>query len=331
MGKIKENRDYSDRDLDTILEIVRGLTKYVGQNLEKEKPGPTVYTGAYGDYKRRVDKLANSLVEKYLEKHSKKYKIPVVCRTEHKSKWLIFDNGKKEEIPPDNVFEGIKEGYVAIDMDEVDGTKNLQNKDRFTTAIAFEPEQPNMKGLICSSVYRWSGEEYYHDGEKSYYYNIFTKESGELPKAERIDKIDNTIKIKGCFIAPYLWMWNIIADEIIEAFDLNEKEMPCFCSTGATTEDLLSTVLDRSIAIDPRALDHKAQRKPYAHDIAPPASIVLPLGVDIRDFDLRKFNIDLVSPNISIPYCAIPQGNVGKKILGLLPDIKKRIEEIANK
>jgi len=110
-------------------------------------------------------------------------------------------------------------------------------------------------------------------------------------------------------------MWNIIADEIIDAFDLNEKEMPCFCSTGATTEDLLSTVLDRSIAIDPRALDHKAQRKPYAHDIAPPASIVLPLGVDIRDFDLRKFNIDLVSPNISIPYCAIPRGKIGKKIL----------------
>jgi len=310
------------------LEIVRGLTKYVGQNLEKEAPGPIVYKGSFGDYKRKIDKLANQLIENYLQKYSKMFNVPIIGRTEHKSKWIKFYDDKKEEIPLKSIAERITEGTFAIDVDEVDGTKNLQNKDRFTTAVAFNPKRPNMDGVICSSVYRWSGEEYFFDGKKSYYFNLLTKEEGRMHQTERIDEIDNTVKIRGCFITPYLWMWDIIANKILENFDLDERQMPCFCGNGTTTEDFLSTVLDRSIAIDPRALNIKAKRKPYAHDMVPPASIVSSLGVIIQDFNLKKFDIDLLSPNASVAFCAVPPGEVGRQIVKLLPEIKKTIKEI---
>ncbi len=310
------------------LEVVRELTKHVGQRLQKEVPGPVVYEGMGGDFKRRIDRLANKLIEGFLQEYSKEYGIVIVARTEHKTKWIKFISGRKEEIPQEFSIDRIKEGSFAIDIDEVDGTKNLQNKDRFTTAVVFNPKRPNMSGVLCSSMYRWSGEEYYFDGKNPYYFNLLTEEEGKMHKAERIDEIDNTVKIKGCFIAPYLWMWQVVANKILQTFDLNEKQMPCFCSSGVTTEDLLSTVLDRTIAIDPRALSPQAERKPYAHDMAPPASIVSSLGVDIRTFDLRKFNIDLVKPNVSVPYCAVPPGKIGKQILKLLPEIKKEIEKL---
>ncbi len=309
------------------LEIIRGLTRQTGEILKEELPGPVVHLESFGDFKRRIDKLANNLIEDYLLKSSREYGFPIMGRTEHGARWFKFENKEKKEIPLSQISSRIREGAFGVVVDEVDGTKNLQNKDRFTTAIAFDPERPNMDGVLCSSVYRWSGEEYYFDGEKSYYLNCLTGENGEMKVAETIDELDSTVKIKGCFICNYLWMWEVILEVILQNYELEELKMPCFCGNGVTTEDLLSTVLDRSIAIDPRALDQNAKRKPYTYDVAPAAAIVASCKINLHNFDLKQFNMDLLEPNFSLAYCAVPNGRIGEKIKGLLPEIKERIEK----
>ncbi len=296
-----------------ILEATRYISSLVGSSLSNEKPIKVKFEGAYGDYKWDLDVKAADIALEKIKEISKYTNRSFSVLTETYG-WSRIENGKIMDISSSNA----EDSDLIILIDEVEGTKNFVNDERYTTCCILD--KPSLDDVIASSIYRWDGMEFYGYKNGVWRKDWKTEKEEKIKKAIEIDEVDSRVKVRGCFISEHLWMWDILSRKLKEYFNFDEKKSPVFYSDGTTTSDLLATFLDKSIVFEPRALNPNAKRRPFSYDIFPAAFLAKQLDVEIYraepSVDKNEFSLE----ERGIAFYAIPPGKRKK-------DIQKAIEE----
>jgi len=193
-----------------------------------------------------------------------------------------------------------------------------------------DPENPTLESTKAALAYRWDDEIYLSDGETAYHTSSDLENTSEI-QIESLDKIDNTVKLKGQAIGFNISDYAKIMDVWIRELSLSEADHPSFKANGTTTGDILGTLNDRSLAIDLRALKKDTERLPYAHDFVAPARIAKDAGAEIfevtQDGELEEVSIDYSKPGAATAYIAVPPGEVGKSFKQLIPEFTDRIDK----
>lgn len=291
-------------DVNFLKEVMRKVTEKVGSKVSGESPGDIYFKE--GTYVRDIDEEAYRISSSFLQ--NKIDEKGVLAFGGEAAVWRdVYDQSKVENIEDYN---------SVIIFDFVEGTKNTgkgASSDVYTTAVLFSPEE----GPLASSIYRWDGEKFFYDGDVSW-------RNGRKVEARRVDKIEDTVKIRGIPILKYVGAYHTVADFFLEEFGLEEKDQPLLKCDGTTTGNLIGVALDKSIDMDPRALFEGSERTSFIYDLAPAGLWARNLGVEIYDFDGNKLHMNMLREG-GIGYVALPPGRLRKNVKEKLPKLKKRL------
>jgi len=222
------------------------------------QPGETISQEGYGDNKRDIDQVAEESVVGYFLSNEPLEEFDAGMKPEDaewgENQWLT---GNKETLTGEQLNQ-VDYGFI---VDQVEGTKNFDNRERYTSIAAIDPENPTLEGVEASLIYRWDDTVFFSDGINSYVnrnpkygeheMNIATATALEPVE---MDEIDETTKLKGQMIGKNTLVNARILNDLIDHYDLEEEHHPSLKGDGTTTGDILGTVTDNSIAIDTRAL-----------------------------------------------------------------------------
>lgn len=139
------------------------------------------------------------------------------------------------------------------------------------------------------------------------------------------------MKLKGQAVGHNISDYSPIMDTWLGENNLPESDHPSFKADGTSTSDILGTVVDRSLAIDLRALKDDAGRLPYAHDFVTPSRIARDAGAEIHEIgengNLKEVEIDYSEPGAATAYVAVPPGKVRKDFIELVPKFVDHIDD----
>jgi hypothetical protein len=305
---------------ENLLGLMYGITRsgsLAGRGLQ---PGEVVSEGDYGDDKRDIDQA----VEEAVVDHFLGSDVNAALKPED-AEW-----GDEEWITPSGETvsgEELEDRDYAFIVDQVEGTKNYDNRDRYTTIAALNPEDPTLEGVEASMIYRWDDSIFFSDGEQSY--SNFECGSG-LPsgnleaakplEAEKMDEVGYDTKIRGQMIGLNARDYADLIESVVERNDLPENDWPSLKADGTTTGDILGTVTDNSIAVDIRALKDR-ERLPFAQDFAPAAKVARDAGVKVVDEKGEPIDTDFSRPGAATAYIAVPPGDASEEIVDIVGEL----------
>jgi len=282
---------------------------------ENDGPGEIVDSEGYGDDKWDIDQVAEDALVDYMESNNQE--LDIALKPEDaawgEDAWLT---------PKGNTLSGEELGEVeyALIVDQVEGTKNHENRDRYTTLAAINPENPTLGGIEASVVLRWDDTLFFSDGENAYYNPINDTEGtetnieeSEILEANQMDEINYETKIRGQVIGLNAQDYANFMENVVERYELEESEWPSLKADGTTTGDILGTVTDNSIAIDIRALRGR-ERLPFAQDFAAVAKIAMDAGSKIMNEQGEPVNTDFTEPGAGTAYIAFPPGKISEEL-----------------
>ena len=259
------------------------------------QPGEVVSEGQYGDDKRDIDQR----VEEAVVDHFLGSDVNAALKPED-AEW-----GDEEGITPsgDTVSgEELEDQDYAFIVDQVEGTKNYDNRDRYTTIAALNPEEPTLDGVEASMIYRWDDSVFFSDGKQAYSNFEYGSgsDSGNIEaakplEAKKMDEVGYDTKIRGQMIGLNAQDYADLIESVVERNDLPENDWPSLKADGTTTGDILGTVTDNSIAVDIRALKDRG-RLPFAQDFAPAAKVARDAGVKVVDEKGEPIDTDFSRP-----------------------------------
>ena len=300
---------------ENLLDFMYGIAHSASEAARDMKPGAVVDSGGPGDDKRDIDQVAEDALVDYLEKSD--YHIDVALKPEDaawgEDAWLT---------PEGDTLSGDELGEVeyALIVDQVEGTKNHENRDRYTTLAAIDPENPTLDGIEASVALRWEDTLFFSDGEKAYHNpgnNPGEAESvigeSQLLEASQMDEINYETKIRGQMIGLNARDYANFMEKVVERYGLEESNWPSLKADGTTTGDILGTVTDNSIAIDIRALSDR-ERLPFAQDFAPAAKIARDAGSTVVTEEGEPIDTDFTEPDAATAYIALPPGEVSEEL-----------------
>jgi hypothetical protein len=202
----------------------------------------------------------------------------------------------------------------------VEGTKNYENRDRYTTPAAIDPENPTLEGIESAVIYRWDHTAFLSDGTDAYInFEPDAEEPGQQVrnstkfKAGQLDRVGYETKIRGQMIGRNAQDYAGFMDHLIDLYDLEESEWPSLKADGTTTGDILGTVTDKSIALDLRALKDR-ERLPFAQDFAPAAKIAKDAGSKVVNESGESVETDFTEPGAATAYIALPPGEASEDL-----------------
>lgn len=304
-----------------MLKYLHGLGKAVATVNQDKEPGDILAADTEGDDKREIDQYAENIARQYVEDERDRYGFSVAIKGEdaHWGEDWYRDDG---EIMP---FDNLTEVDYPILIDQVEGTKNFPNSDRYTSLAALDPEDPTLSSITASYIYRWDDTAFFMDGQNAYQTTGNVDEAEELT-APAINEIDNTVKIRGQLIGRNIDDYATISQIMMDEFEPEEADWYSFKADGTSAGDILSTVTDNSVAIDLRALHDDRERLPYAQDFAPAAAIAEAAGATIVDAWNEPVDADFSRSGMVTTYVATPPGDIGDTIRNeLLPEMREQI------
>lgn len=307
-----------------LIELMYGLAEsgsFAARDLE---PGEVVSNQGYGDEKRDIDQVAEEAVVGYFLSNEPDEEFDAALKPEDaewgEDQWMT---GEMERVSGEELGQ-VDYGFI---VDQVEGTKNFDNRERYTTIAAIDPENPTLEGVESSLVYRWDDTVFFSDGNRSFVNknpeygeherNVRTSTSLE---AVEMDQVDYRTKIRGQLIGRNVSDYAEIMDSLVDHYELEENDWPSLKADGTTTGDILGAVTDNSIAIDVRALKDR-ERLPFAQDFAPVARIARDAGVEIMNEKGNKVETDFSEPGKGTAYVALPPGEARKEIKNMLPEL----------
>ena len=288
------------------------------------KPGKVVSSEGYGDDKWDIDQVAEDAVVGHFTSEGGDYSFDAALKPEDaewgEDAWLR---------PSGDTLSGEELGEVdyGFVVDQVEGTKNYDNRDRYTTLAAVDPENPTLDGVEASMVYRWDDTIFFSDGEQAYQ-NFECGDglpSGNIEAAEELtadgmDEVNYDTKIRGQMIGLNVRDYATFMENVVDQYGLEENDWPSLKADGTTTGDILGAVTDNSIAVDVRALRDR-ERLPFAQDFAPAARIAKDAGVKVMDERGNPVGTDFTEPGAATAFMAVPPGEVSEDLEEELPEL----------
>lgn len=309
-----------------LIELMYGIAEsgsFAARDLE---PGEVVSNQGYGDEKRDIDQVAEQSVVGYFLSNEPMEEFDAAMKPEDaewgQDRWLT---GNVDRISG----EQLNEVDYGLIVDQVEGTKNFDNRERYTSIAAIDPENPTLEGVEASLVYRWDDTVFFSDGNRSFVnkkpeygeHEMNVNTATALEPVE-MDEVDYKTKIRGQLIGRNAQDYAEIMDKIIDHYELEENDWPSLKADGTTTGDILGTVTDNSIAIDIRAQKDR-ERLPFAQDFAPVARIARDAGVEIMNQNGQPVETNFSEPGEGTTYIALPPGQAQQELKQLLPNIIK--------
>jgi len=302
---------------ENLLNLMYGIAESASLRAREMEPNEIVSSDGYGDDKWDIDQVAEKDAFDYFFSNSESYGFDVVMKPEDAEweddeEWMA-STGETVSI------DDIGEFDYAIIIDQVEGTKNNDNRERYSTLAALDPENPTLEGVEASIVYRWDDVVFFSDGETAYRQTRTTDDLGEsaILEADEMDEVDYLTKIRGQAIGKNTQDLTDLMYALVERYDLHENEWPSQKGDGTTTGDILGTVTDNSIAVDVRALKDR-ERVPFAQDFAPAAKIAQDAGAIITDEKGEAITTDFSKSGAETAYIASPPGKVSKDIVEIV-------------
>jgi fructose-1,6-bisphosphatase/inositol monophosphatase family enzyme len=307
---------------ENLLDLMYGMAKSASLESRHLEPGEVVSQEGYGDDKRDIDQVAEDAIVEYLSSKPEEYNFEVALKPEDaawgEDAWLT---------PSGETLSGdeLEEVDYALVVDQVEGTKNYDNKDRYTTLAALDPENPTLDGVQASIAYRWDDQVFFSDGETAYQTEARQNniEDAEVLRSGEMNEVNYDTKIRGQMIGRNAGFYADLMDNIIDRYELEENDWPSLKADGTTTGDILGAVTDNSIAVDVRALQDRG-RLPFAQDFAPAAKIAEDAGVRVMDENSEPIQTDFSAEGAATAYIAVPEGEVSEEIESL---VKETLEE----
>lgn len=306
-----------------LIQLMYGITESASYAARDLKPGEVISRQGHGDNKRNIDQVAEEAALGHFLNKEPDNQFEAALKPEDAEWGDNWMKSSKETITGENL-QKLDYGFI---IDQVEGTKNYDNRDRYTTIAAINPEKPTLNGIEASLVYRWDDTVFFSDGENAYVnrnpeYNQheMNVETATALKANEMDKIGYETKIRGQIIGLNSSDYAEITEKIIDHYQLEENEWPSLKADGTTTGDILGTVTDNSIAIDIRALKDR-QRLPYAQDFAPAAKIAEDAGAEIINEEGEQVQTNFSKPGAATAYIALPPGKASNEIKNMIPEL----------
>ena len=301
---------------ENLLEFMYGSAQSASIAARDMEPGEVISSEGYGDDKWDIDQVAVDAIVDYLDEASR-YGLDVALKPED-AEW-----GEDAWLTPEGETlsgDELDEVDYALIVDQVEGTKNYDNRDRYTTLAAIDPEDPTLEGIEASLAYRWDDTLFFSDGEDAYQNSgeglttpeLAVKDS-EVIEAGSMDEVNYDTKIRGQMIGLNARDYANFMENVVEKYGLEENDWPSLEADGTTTGDILGAVTDNSIAVDVRALKDR-ERLPFAQDFAPAARIAKDAGVRIMDERGEPVDTDFTEPGAATAFIAVPQGEVAKDL-----------------
>lgn len=313
-------------DNENLLELMYGISEAGASAARNQGPGDITGESHYGDEKRDIDQVAEDAIVDYFESKAENYDFEVALKPEDAEwgeEWLT---GRESEL-----INQVEDLDYALIVDQVEGTKNYENRDRYTTLAAIDPENPTLEGIESAVIYRWDHTAFLSDGEDAYInFEPEAEEAGEQVKnstrfeARPLESIGYETKIRGQMIGRNAHDYARFMDHLIDPYDLEESEWPSLKADGTTTGDILGTVTDKSIAVDFRALKER-ERLPFAQDFAPAAKIAKNAGSKIVNEKGESVKTDFTEPGVATAYIALPPGKASEDLEEDLPEIVEKL------
>jgi hypothetical protein len=252
-------------DNENLLELMYGLAEAGASAARNKGPGDVTGSSQYGDEKRDIDQVAENAIVDYFKSEARNYDFDVALKPEDAEWGKEWLTGRESEL-----VDQVEDLDYALIVDQVEGTKNYENRDRYTTLAAIDPENPTLEGIEGAVIYRWDHTVFLSDGEDAY---INFEPDAENPRqqvrnstrfeARPLETVGYETKIRGQMIGHNAHDYAGFMDHLIELYDLEESEWPSLKADGTTTGDILGTFTDKSIALDLRALKDR-ERLPFA-------------------------------------------------------------------
>jgi len=302
---------------ENLLDLMHGIDKsgsLTGRGLE---PGQVVYDQGYGDDKRHIDQtVEEAVVSRFLDESEIDTALKPKDAEWGEDAWLT---------PSGETLSGeeLEAKEYAFILDQVEGTKNYDNRDRYATIAAIDPENPRLDGVEASVVYRWDDAAFIIDGENAFSNFSMrpaeeTLRNSELMEVDQMNQMDDNTKIRGQIIGLNAQDYPDLIDNVVNRYDLAGNNWPILKADG-TTGDILGAVTDNSIAADVRALKDR-ERLPFAQDFAPAAKIARDVGVKVMDENGKPVTTGFSKPGEATAYIAIPPGEVSEEILEIVEE-----------
>jgi hypothetical protein len=303
---------------ENLLELMYGITilgAVAGRKLER---GEKISETGPGDDKYLIDGEVQELLSEYFLDNTED--ISAALKPEdadwEEGEWLTSEGtvvGSDE----------LGEFQYALLLDQVEGTKNDEDRDRYTTIAAIEHEEPTFESIEASMTYRWDDSVFYSDGEQAFSnYNPSedvneTLNDGKLMEVEPMAEVGYENKLRGQMIGSNAQDYADLIESLIDTYNLPENEWPSLKADGTTTGDILGTITDNSIAVDIREARGR-ERLPFAQDFAPAAKIAKDAGVKIMNEKGESVNADLLGEGAAVSYIAVPHGKVSEDIVDIV-------------
>lgn len=307
---------------ENLLDLMYGMAESASLESRDLEPGEVVSQEGYGDDKRDIDQVAEDAIVDYLSSNPEAYDFEVALKPEDAA-W-----GEDEWMRPSGETlsgDELEEVDYALVVDQVEGTKNYDNKDRYTTLAALDPENPTLDGVQASIAYRWDDQVFFSDGDTAYQTEARQNsiEDAEVLRSGDMNEVNYDTKIRGQMIGRNAGFYADLMENIIDRYELEENDWPSLKADGTTTGDILGAVTDNSIAVDVRALQGR-ERLPFAQDFAPAAKIAEDAGVRVMDENSEPIQTDFSEEGAATAYIAVPEGEVSEQIESL---VKQTLEE----
>jgi fructose-1,6-bisphosphatase/inositol monophosphatase family enzyme len=299
-----------------LLEFMYGAASSTSNASRDMEPGEVISSTGYGDDKLDIDQVAEDAIVDYLEE-AQSYDVDMALKPED-AEW-----GEDAWLTPEgDTLSGdeLDEVDYALIVDQVEGTKNYDNRDRYTTLAAIDPENPTLEGTEASLAFRWDDNLFFSDGENAYQNsgrdlkNPETAiENSRILEADDMDEVNYDTKIRGQMIGLNARDYADLMENIVEKYELAENDWPSLKADGTTTGDILGAVTDNCIAVDVRALKDR-KRLPFAQDFAPAAKIARDAGATVVNEKGEPIDTNFTEPGAATAYIALPPGHVSKEI-----------------
>lgn len=148
-------------DNENLLELMYGVGETASWNGRHLEPGEVVSSGGYGDDKRGIDQVTEDAVVRYFLENEPVAGFDVALKPEDaewgEDSWLT---GSGDTLSGEELGE-VDYGFI---VDQVEGTKNYDNRERYTALAAIDPENPTLEGVEAALVYRWDDTVFFSDG-----------------------------------------------------------------------------------------------------------------------------------------------------------------------
>ena len=313
-------------DNENLLDLMYCIAEAGASAARNQEPGDITWESYYGDEKRDIDQVAEDAIVDHFESEAMNYDFDAALKPEDAEwgeEWLT---DRESEL-----VNQVEDLDYALIVDQVEGTKNYENRDRYTTLAAIDPENPTLEGIESAVIYRWDHTAFLSDRENAY---INFEPQAENPRqqvrnstrfeARPLDSVGYETKIRGQMIGRNSHNYAEFMDRLIDLYNLKESEWPSLKADGTTTGDILGTVTDKSIAVDLRALKDR-ERLPFAQDFAPAAKIAKDAGSKVVNEKGDPVETDFTEPGVATTFIALPPGKASEDLEEDLPDIVEKL------